>query len=80
MKTMASIPVAAQIGRAVVERIQILRARGRTPTQIAAELELDIYIVDEVFAWHDLLCSATSADTCPERYHTVGVHTGANAS
>lgn len=56
MRTMASTPVAAEIGRPAIERIQIMRARGHTPMQIADRLGLDVYVVDEVFAWHDWLC------------------------
>lgn len=58
MKTTANTPVAREIGRATVERIEILRARGRTASQVADDLDLDVYVVDEVFAWHDLLCDA----------------------
>ncbi|WAX55116.1 hypothetical protein M6B22_11145 [Jatrophihabitans cynanchi] len=56
MRTMASTPVAAEIGRSAVERIQIMRAKGRCAAQIADGLGLDVYVVDEVFAWHDWLC------------------------
>lgn len=56
MRTMATVPVAREIGRATTERIEILRARDRTASQVANDLDLDVYVVDEVFAWHDLLC------------------------
>lgn len=56
MRTMANTPVAAEIGRPAIEQIQIMRAKGRCAAQIADDLELDVYVVDEVFAWHDWLC------------------------
>lgn len=62
MKTTANTLVAGEIGRAAVERIEILRARGRTAAQIADDLGLDVYVVDEVFAWHDLLCGTDTTD------------------
>lgn len=59
--TTARTPIAAEIGEAAVVRIETLRARGRSARQIAAQLGLDFYVVDEVFAWHDLLCGIQSA-------------------
>lgn len=71
MKTTANTPVAAEIGRSTVERIEILRARGRTGSEVASDLGLDVYVVDEVFAWHDLLCGTDTthpaADERPSR-------------
>lgn len=74
MRTLASTPVAAEIGRTAVERIQMMRAKGRCAAQIAADLELDVYVVDEVFAWHDWLCGI---DPCVT--HSLSVASSANA-
>lgn len=78
MKTTANTPVAAEIGRATVERVEILRARGRTSAQIAADLDLDVYVVDEVFAWHDALCGTDPthplADECGSRRPVTAQH------
>ena len=74
MRTMATSPVAAEIGRTAVELIQIMRARGRTATQVADDLELDVYVVDEVFAWHDWLCRIDSCVTL-----SLSVASNANA-
>jgi len=57
MTTTAQTPIAGEIGEAAIVRIETLRARGRSARQIADTLGLDFYVVDEVFAWHDLLCS-----------------------
>jgi hypothetical protein len=54
-------PIAAEIGAATVEHIEIARARGKSAHEIAADLNLDIYTVEEAFAWHDFLAGVRGA-------------------
>lgn len=59
--TRADTPIAAEIGVETVERIEIARARGKSARRIAEDLGLDVYVVDEVFAWHDFLAGVRGA-------------------